>query len=82
MYGVYSRFQQYFTATSERIYAFLEFFKPVLLTVFFPSHWLFSQITFVETADNSEREMNPVAMTIIKPWKEYWPSSVLNFEEI
>ena len=23
--------------------------------------------------DNGERGMNPVAMTIINPWKEYWP---------
>ena len=24
--------------------------------------------------DSGERGMNPVAMTIINPWKEYWPS--------
>ena len=24
--------------------------------------------------DSSEREMNPIAMTIINPQKEYWPS--------
>ena len=28
----------------------------------------------VETMDSSERGMNPVAKTIIQPWKEYWPS--------
>ena len=24
--------------------------------------------------DGGERGMNPVTMTIINPWKEYWPS--------
>ena len=42
--------------------------------IFFPSHWLLSHLTIVETTDNSEREMNPVAMTIINPQKEYWLS--------
>ena len=50
------------------------FFKPVLHTIFFPSHWLLSHITIVKTMDSGERGMNPVAMTIINPWKEYWPS--------
>ena len=27
----------------------------------------------VETEDSSDRGMNPVAMTIINPRKEYWP---------
>ena len=26
----------------------------------------------VKTLDSLERRMNPVAMTIISPWKEYW----------
>ena len=34
----------------------------------------FFQITIVETMDSGERGMNPVAMTIINPRKEYWPS--------
>ena len=33
-----------------------------------------SYITIVETMDNGERGMSPAAMTIINPWKEYWPS--------
>ena len=47
---------------------------PVLCTIFFPSHRLLSHITIVEKTDSSERGMNPVAMTIINPWKEYWLS--------
>ena len=54
------------------IHAFLEFFQPVLSTIFFPSHWLLSLITIVETNDSGERGMNPVAMTIINPRKEFW----------
>ena len=30
-------------------------------------------MTIVETMDSGERGMNPVAKTIINPWKEYWP---------
>ena len=43
----------------------------VLITT---SHWLLSHITIVETVDSGERGMDPVAMTIINPRKEYWPS--------
>ena len=43
----------------------------------FPSHWLLSYITIVETMDSSEREVNPVAMTIINP-RRYWLSRGLN----
>ena len=43
-------------------------------TLFFPSHWLLSHITIFETRDSGERGMNPVAMTIINPRKEDWPS--------
>ena len=71
--------QQYFSniahaATSAHFHAFLEFFKPVLHTIFLPNHWLLSHITIVETMDCGyyKREMNPVAMTIINPQKEYW----------
>ena len=42
-------------------------FKPVPCTLFFPSHWLLSHITIIETMDSRERGMNPVAMTIIIP---------------
>ena len=35
---------------------------------------LLSKITIVETMDSRERGMSPVAMTIINPQKEYWPS--------
>ena len=46
----------------------------MLHTIFFPSHWLLSHIIIIETMDNSEKGMNPVAMTILNPRKEYWPS--------
>ena len=36
-------------------------------------HWLLSHITIIETTDSDERGMNPVAMTIINPRKEYCP---------
>ena len=35
-------------------------------------------LTIVETTDSGERGMNPVAMTIINPQKEYWPIRGLN----
>ena len=49
--------------SSADIHAFQEFLKPVLNKISFTSHWLLSHI--------AEREigMNPVAMTIINPWK-------------
>ena len=31
-------------------------------------------MTIVETTDSGERKINLVAMTIINPQKEYWPS--------
>ena len=49
------------------IHAFLEFFLPVLQTIFFSSHWLLSQISIVKTMDSGKRGMNPVATTIINP---------------
>ena len=49
-------------------------FKPILHTIFFPSHWLLSYIIIVEKKVSGERGMNPVAMTIINPRKEYWLS--------
>ena len=52
----------------------LEFFSPVLGTIFLPSHWLLSHLTIVETTDSGDTGMNPVAMTIINPRKEYWQS--------
>ena len=59
---------------SAPIHAFLGFFKPVLRTRFFQGQRLLSHITIVETTDSCERGMNPVAMTIINPQKESWPS--------
>ena len=66
------------TAASAPIHAFLEFFLPVLRTMFLASRWLLSHITIVETTESGERGMNPVTMTIINPRKEYWPSRGLN----
>ena len=70
-------FSTYFSCTEEAsapIHAFLEFSWPVLCSIFFPNHWLLSHINIVKTMDSRERGMNPVAMTIINPWKDYWPS--------
>ena len=33
-----------------------------------------SHISIMEIIDSSERGMNPVTITILNPWKEYWPS--------
>ena len=44
----------------------------VLLTS--TSHNVLSHITIVETVDSDDRDMNPVAVNIINPRKEYWPS--------
>ena len=46
--------------------------------IFFLSHWLLSHKTIVETTDSGERGVNPVAMTLISPRKEYWPSRESN----
>ena len=81
MLVVYHHFQQFFSyiaAASAPIHAFLEFFEPVLCTIFFPSHRLFSHLKIVERMDSGERGMNFVAMTIINPRKEYWPSQGSN----
>ena len=67
-------------AAGAPIHAFLEFFQPVLCTIFFPNHWLLSNTTTVEITDSGERGMTLVAMTIINPWKEYWPSRGSNQE--
>ena len=45
-------------------------FLPVLNRMFFSSSWLLSQITIRESTVSGERGMNPVAMTIINPWKK------------
>ena len=74
-------FQQYFSyiaAASAPIHAFMDFFKPVLRKILFPSLWLLSRITIVEKMDSGERGINLVAMTIIDPRKEYWPSQGWN----
>ena len=39
---------------------------------------MLSHITIVETTDSGEIGTNPVAVTIINPRKEYWPSRGLN----
>ena len=44
----------------------------------FESQWLFFHINIVKIMDSGERGMKPVAMTIINPWKECWPSRGLN----
>ena len=61
-------------AVSAPGHAFLEFFSPVLCTIFFPGHRLFPNMIIIETMDSVERGMNSVAMTIIDPLKEYLPS--------
>ena len=59
---------------SEPIHAFQGSFNQYIFhTIFCTSHWLLSHIAMVETTDSCERGMNPVAMTIISPRKEYWP---------
>ena len=71
------RFHQYFSyiaVACAPMHAFLEFLQPVLSRILFPSHWMLSHITIVETMDSSERQINPVAVTIINSRKEYWPS--------
>ena len=57
---------------SAPVKAFLEFFLPVYHTILFPSHWLLSHIAITETMDRYERGLNPVAVIIIDPRKEYW----------
>ena len=70
----FQRYFSYIEAVCAPIHAFLEFFTPLLRTIFFPSHWLPFHITIVETTDSGARGMNPVAITIINPRKEYWLS--------
>ena len=48
--------------------------EPAVYKIFFPNHLLLSHITIVEATDRVERGMNPVAMTIVVPQKEYWLS--------
>ena len=54
-------------ASSEPKHTFREFFQTVVHTISLPSH-----ITIVETMDSIERGKNPLPLTIINPWKEYW----------
>ena len=69
-------FQNFVTSTSsdckELFMGFHDFFLSVSHRVFFPSRWLLSHITIIETSDSGEREMNHVAMTLMNPRKEYW----------
>ena len=48
---------------SAPIYAFPEVLLTVLRTIFFPRHWLLSDITIIKTMDSRERGMNSVTMT-------------------
>ena len=68
----------YIKATSAPIHVFLEFFLSALCTIFFLSHRLLSHIMIIEATGRDERGMNPVAMTIINPRKEYWLSRKSN----
>ena len=68
----------YIAVTNAAIYTCLKFFLPVLPTIFLLSHWQLSHITIIETMGSSEKGMNPLTLTIINPWKEYWPSWGLN----
>ena len=72
--AVSKRYFIYIAATNAPIHAFLELFQPAFRTIFCPSHWLLSSLTIVGTTDSGDREMNPVAMTIINPRKKYWQS--------
>ena len=54
------------------------YFSPVHRIIFFLSHWLLSNDTIVEKMDLGDRGINPVAMTIIDPRKEYWLSQGSN----
>ena len=60
----------YITATAP-IHAFLGFFLPVLSTTFFPCNCLLFNITIGKTMDGPERGMNPVAISVIDPYKEH-----------
>ena len=60
-------------ASSPPIHAFLEFSVTVLHTILFQNHLLLSHATVAEIMDSGEKGMNPVIMTIINHWTEYWP---------
>ena len=71
VFNVNISLNMYIVVASASTDAVLEFFSPVLHTIFFSSHWLLSHITISETMDRGEKGMNLVAMTLINPWKEY-----------
>ena len=76
-----TQFQRYFSyiaADSAPIHAFLEFFNQLSAQYSFKATGCFSHTTIFEIMDSGERGMNPVAITIINPRKEYWPSRGLN----
>ena len=50
--------------------------------VLLPSHWLLSRIAIVDTMDNGERGMNPIAITIINLRKEYKPRRELKLRPL
>ena len=72
---LFNIFFSYIGVGRDSIHPFLEFFLPVLFTIFFQSYWLLFYSTINETMDSSERGMNPVAMIIINSQEKYWPSS-------
>ena len=49
---------------------FFNFFKPLLLIIFFPSHFLISRVIFFETVTGREKGFYTVSMTIINPRKK------------
>ena len=62
------------TAASPPIDDLLDFFLPLLYKIFFSSHRVLSHISVVRKMDSGEREMNPYAIIVTNPKKEYWPS--------
>ena len=65
----------YIAAASAPIHTFLEFLLPKIHKIFFPSHWLLSYMAIIKTMVWSERRMNPVAITLVNPWKEIGQAS-------
>ena len=77
LYGVsrhYRRCINHIPSASAPFHASLEIIQPILCTIFFPNHWLLSHITIFKQWTAVREEWNPVAMTIISPWKGNWLS--------
>ena len=69
--------RQTFAIWKQPIYAFMQFFLPVLRTILFPGNWLLSLIIKVQYIE-SERGINPVPLSSFNPWKEYLRSLEMN----